>query len=134
MGSMNIKTVLVCGLPGTGKTTYASNRCGNGVVYDLDAIAAALRLSEPHAEQHDAARHIANGLLGAFLEMARKYSPEIIVIRTAPDIAELEAIQPDEVVICLRQYVRKFSAQTYVKRLMEIEKYCSGKGIELNYA
>ena len=35
------RTILVIGLPGTGKTTYVKKHLSRGVCYDLDAIAAA---------------------------------------------------------------------------------------------
>ena len=109
-------TVLVIGLPGTGKTTYAKQHLGaDGLCYDLDHLAAAFRLTEPKAERHGAARHMANDLLlgGVFAEgvdlpddlllgfaqNADLYSPVVYIIRTAPTLTEIDALEPDEVVV-----------------------------------
>ena len=93
-------TTLVIGLPGTGKTTYVKARLGaDGICYDLDYIAAAFRLTDPKAERHDAARRMANDMLAGFAHNADLYSPFVFVIRTAPKITEVEAIEPDEIVI-----------------------------------
>lgn len=47
---------LVCGLPGSGKTTYVKNNIKDGLCYDLDYIAWALRLEGEHTEFHQEAR------------------------------------------------------------------------------
>lgn len=91
---------LIIGEPSTGKTTYAKNHLGNGVCYDLDHIAAAFRLTQPHAERHEVARILANSLLCGFREYASRYTDVILIIRTAPTINELEEIDPDVLVVC----------------------------------
>ena len=93
-------TVLVIGLPGTGKTTYAKQHLGaDGLCYDLDYLAAAFRLTEPKAERHGAARRMANDLLQGFVHNADIYSPIVYVVRCAPTLTEVEALEPDEVVV-----------------------------------
>lgn len=91
---------LIIGEPSTGKTTYARDHLGNGVCYDLDHIASALRLNLPNAERHEVARILANILLGGFREYASRYTDLILIIRTAPTINELEEIDPDVLVVC----------------------------------
>lgn len=98
------QVILIIGLPGTGKTTYAKRALKNGVVYDLDAIAAALRLKPIKAESHKAARWLANSLFKGFAEAAGKYSKRILIIRTAPSIEEIIDIDPSEIVICRGGY------------------------------
>lgn len=84
------RTVLVIGNPGTGKTTYVRQNLANGMVYDLDAIAAALRLTTPKSEEFKPARWLANDLLQGFTEAAHRYVDLVYVIRTAPTIDELK--------------------------------------------
>lgn len=93
------RTILVIGNPGTGKTAYVRNNLGRGVVFDLDYLAAALRLSKPKTDDLKAARWIANSLIGGFPEAAHKYVDDVFVIRTAPGIDELEEIRPTELVV-----------------------------------
>lgn len=95
---------LVCGLPGTGKSTYAREHMGGGLVYDMDAIAGAMRLSEPHGEYHPTARKMANEFLQGFLWYVKEYNIDAVVIRTAPRINEAEEIAPDKIVILTHRY------------------------------
>lgn len=96
---IRVKT-LVIGLPGTGKTTYVKQHLGaDGLCYDLDHLAAAFRLTEPKAERNGAARRMANDLLMGFAENAESYAPMIYIIRTAPTLTEIDALDPDEVVL-----------------------------------
>ena len=90
---------LVIGERGSGKTTYVKHHLGDGLAYDLDYISAAFRLSKPHAEVHDVSRRLANSLCIGFANKARQYSSRVYIIRTAPSIEELEAIDPDRIVI-----------------------------------
>ena len=87
------------GKPGTGKTTWAKEHMTGGtLVYDLDYIAAAFRL-EAITTTHKQARWMANDLLRGFVLKASSYGSNVIVIRTAPSPDELEAIQPDRIII-----------------------------------
>ena len=118
---------LVCGLPGSGKTTYCKEHLGkDGLCYDLDAIAAAFRLTEPHKEEHAQARALGNELLFAFFTHVDYYTKNVFIIRTAPKIEELKRINPDRVVICRNQYVERGTADKgdMLNRIREIEKHC----------
>lgn len=92
------ETILIIGNPGTGKTELARRILRGGVAYDLDAIAAAFRLTDPKAERHWPARRLANSMAGQFAEAARRYCGRVIVIRTAPTIEEIEEIRPDRLI------------------------------------
>ena len=100
------KLTLVIGLPGTGKTTAVKSVLKDGLCYDLDYIAAAFQLRKP-GEATQAARKMANSMVKAFAVNARKYTSRVYIIRTAPSLQELEAIDPDEIVICEKNYERK---------------------------
>lgn len=128
--------VLVIGLPGSGKTTYARQHLGDdGLCYDLDALAAAFRLTDPKAERHSAARRMANDLLMGFADNADIYSPVVYVIRTAPTQTEIEAIEPDEVVRMTKVYQdRHLSAASVAEMKEKIEQaaaYVRAKKIPL---
>lgn len=106
---------LIVGLPGTGKSTFAKELLGDtGIAFDLDAIASAFRLRQPHEEYHNQSRHMANDFLHGFIYKARDYSDNIVIIRTAPTIEEAEEIDPD-CIVCMRQ--------VYVERQMDNERY-----------
>ena len=96
--------ILVCGLPGTGKTTYVKDHLGGGLAFDLDYLVGAFRLSEPKENPTEAARRLANDLLQGFANKATEYAPKIYIIRTAPDISELETIKPTKVVMLTKVY------------------------------
>lgn len=95
---------LVIGLPRSGKTTYVQNMPGKWLAYDLDYLAAALRLREPHSERDSASRRIANDLLYGFIDNAEQYAENVYIIRTAPSTEELLAIMPDVLVVMRTQY------------------------------
>ncbi len=102
--SQSQTVILVCGLPASGKSTYVREHMGDGIAYDLDHIAAAFRLREPHEEYHEPSRHMANDLLTGFIKAAHRYSETVYVIRTAPTEEEMETIRPKRVVICTGHY------------------------------
>lgn len=125
---------LVCGLHGTGKSTWVKEHLKNGLAYDLDAVAAAFRLRAPHEEYHDAARQMANGMLIAFATHARTYSQDVFIIRTAPDSVELEQLSPDRVIICMKQYVvRGYPNRGQQVKLMWVPDWCEAHGIKPEY-
>ena len=126
---------LVIGLGGTGKTTYCKNNLGrDGLCYDLDAMAAALRLKEPHEENHKQAALLANDLLFAFFTHVNEYSNNVYIIRAAPTIEEFKRIAPNRVVICKERYIKHnltgTSETEMLKRIADIEYYCMRYNIE----
>ena len=131
--------VLVCGLPGSGKTEYVRSVLGNGVVYDLDWIAAAFRLRMAHDERHEVARRMANSMGRGFAEAARRYGGKIHVIRTAPELNEALAYEPDEIVICKRSYditkrkdYRRIGVSEMQQRLDDLECFAIANDIPLH--
>lgn len=122
---------LVCGLRGSGKSTWCKNHLGDGLCYDMDAIASAFRLKMPHEEYHTNARHMANEFLWGFLTKAEEYTDNVLIIRTAPRIEEVEEIHPDRVVILRRRYVERpmDDAAAAAERLDALEDWCRANGI-----
>lgn len=121
------ETVLVIGLAGTGKTTYCKKNMDRfSIAYDLDALAAAFRLTDPHKDDNKAAHKMANDFMLGFIQKAHEYAPRIFVIRTAPTIKELEQIKPSKVVICRHEYVHREMNDRQLKRekIKAIEDYC----------
>lgn len=96
------RLTLVVGMPGAGKTTYVKKHLGGGLVYDLDYIAAAFRLTSPKSEYHKVARLLANSMVRGFAQNARRKTGRVFVIRTAPMLEEVLDIDPDEIVYCKR--------------------------------
>lgn len=94
---------LVIGLPGTGKTTLVKQVLKDGLCFDLDYIAAAFCLSVP-GKDNENARKMANSMAKAFGVNVRRYSQKSYIIRTAPKIEEVEAIEPDKIIICRKIY------------------------------
>lgn len=125
---------LVCGLPGTGKTTFVKNNIGrDGLCYDLDAMAAAFRLKEPHEEKHTGAMLLANDLLFAFFTHVDQYTGNAFIIRAAPTYEEFKRIAPKKVVICRTRYVKRpifgTSESEMLKRIDALEQICLRQGI-----
>ena len=97
--------ILVIGKPGSGKTTWTRDQLGlDSMAYDLDAIAAAFRLTDPHEEIHKGSRKMAAKLMLAFSERAQTFAPRIFIIRSAPTPEEIAQIKPDKIVICMGNY------------------------------
>ncbi len=71
----------------------------------MDAIASAFRLRQPHEEYHKNARKMANDFLYGFICKAHEYTNDLLVIRTAPTIDELEFIYPTKFVWCTNRYI-----------------------------
>lgn len=101
------ETVLVIGLPESGKSSYVKEHIGDGLAYDLDYIAAAFRLKKPKEEMHESSRTMANRLLKGFIVEAPKYNSNVFIIRTAPYEQELYDIRPDKLVICEGGYKKR---------------------------
>lgn len=95
---------LVIGLPKSGKTTYVQQSPGKWIAYDLDYLAAAFRLTEPHEERDGAAWRMANDLLCGFIANAELYSDNVFIIRTAPTPEEIADIQPNVMVVMRTAY------------------------------
>lgn len=99
---------LIVGLPGSGKSTLAKKLLQGGLCYEMDAIASAFRLTVPHMEEpHTGARRMAASLRRGWLQEARKYADNLIVVRTAPDVDELSETMPDKIIVCTKQYVTR---------------------------
>lgn len=128
------ETVLVVGLRGCGKSTYCKNHMDDfSLVYDLDAIASAFRLKMPHEEYFKPARRMANDFLKGFIAKAHDYARKIYIIRTAPNIKEVQEIDPDKVVFCMKEYIFREmdDRQAAMKRLDELAKHCARNNIEV---
>ena len=134
------RLVMVVGLPGSGKSTYVKQRLGDGLAYDLDYIAAAFRLRTAHEERHDPAIRLANTMVRAFAESAKKYSGTIYVIRTAPSIEEVSGIMPDAVVRCTKAHdityrkdykrLPQKTEEEMIESLNDLKEYCLYNSID----
>lgn len=97
--------ILVIGNPGSGKTTWVKKHMEDGLCYDLDYISSAFRLSAPHEEYHKASRLMANDLLKGFCSACDSYTDSnVFIIRTCPDLYEVQMIDPDVIVECKGSY------------------------------
>ncbi len=112
---------MVIGMPGTGKSTYVKHHLQGGIVYELDAIACAFRLTTPHKEEpHAGARRMAAALRSGWLQAAKEYASNIWVVRTNPDEEELEETQPDRLIVCTKQWAVRpyeFDRAAYKRRI-----------------
>ena len=127
--------IVIIGFPGTGKTTYAKRHIGNGIVYDLDAIAAALRLELPKVDDHKGARWMANELFNGFAQAASRFTRRVLIIRTAPRVEDLIGIDPTEIVICRGGYGNKDLTnerrQVIAQRIKDAEEWANRNGIKV---
>ncbi len=82
---------IVCGLPGSGKTTYVAEHMVPGdIVYDYDAIKAALTNTDPHANRSLGTAHeVTNAIFNLILD--RDYSDATMwIIRCALSAGEVD--------------------------------------------
>jgi len=120
-----VERILICGLPGTGKTSWAKRHIEKGLVYDLDYMAAAFKLSEPKKNDSISSRKLANALFEDFLAKVNDYTGVVYIIRVAPSRKELELIKPNKVVVCETVYIkRKEATKEILERLEAIKEYC----------
>lgn len=95
---------LICGRPGTGKTTLArSMMTEDSLVYDLDYLARAFRLGRDDGGR---SRWIANDLLAGVMVKCMDYTHDMIVVRTMPSPDELDMIRPTHIVLLTKMYVK----------------------------
>lgn len=129
---MDEGVTLVMGKPGTGKTTWArQHMTGSTLVYDLDYIAAAFRL-EAGETTHKQARWMANDLLQGFALKAPSYASHVIIIRTAPTVKELEAIQPDRIVFLDKvKKKRDINIPNFDMKLAAIQMWASDNNVPI---
>ena len=128
------ETILVIGLPGTGKSTYTKRNMDDAsICYDLDAIAAAFRLSNPHEEDHKPARKMANDLFKGFTMKAHEYARRLFIIRTAPTIDQVMQMDPTKIVICKERFEARpmEDEQAARDRINQVESYAKGVNIPL---
>lgn len=130
-------TTLVIGMPGTGKSTWTKNHLGGGLVYEMDAIASAFRLTVPHTEPtHSGARRMAASMRSAWLAAAPRYASNLFIVRTAPSYDELCETMPDRLVVCTKQYVKRpydFDKKQYQKEINDAIGWADANGIEIIY-
>ena len=135
MGIEGEQTILVIGNPGSGKTRYVYDRIADGVVYDLDYIAAAFRLTKPKEDKCKAARMLANSLLPGFTEAAHRYCERVYVVRTAPTIEEVQNINPTKLVALYGNYGNKKipdkRRHEISRRIIDCVEYAKEIGIDV---
>lgn len=136
MQGIKAKTVtLVIGMPGSGKSTWVREHMGGGLVYELDAIASAFRLSVPHqGEPHAGARRMAAALRSGWLAAVKDYTDEIYIVRTAPGIDELAETQPDRLVVMTKQYVQRpyrYDKSVYQEQIAYAIQWAEDNGVEI---
>ena len=130
--------IMVVGKPGTGKSTWAKKNLLGGLCYEMDAIASAFRLTIPHEndqDRHKGSFRMAAALRRGFLQMAPKFTNRIIVVRHAPDLAELAETNPDRIVFCTKVYaMRPYSQEEDLdERLEQIIKWAEANNIPVQY-
>lgn len=131
---------LVCGLPGSGKTTWVQKRLKpNDIVYDMDAVAGALTYKVQDRD-NPAARYIANEVYFTFVDslpaIYKESDMDVYVIRTAPYYQSLYHFDcPLTVYILNTNFVDRGIDEDQLgemqMRLIELEEYCKATGIEV---
>lgn len=125
---------LIIGLRGCGKSTKARELIEKGgLAYDMDAIASAFRLKQPHEEYYPQARKMANDLFIGFIHAAPHYHENIVIIRTAPTIYELEEIKPDLIIFKRTNYIdRQMDDKEAARaRISRVLRYATQKNIKV---
>ena len=134
------KITLIVGLIGTGKTEYAKAIANGALVYDLDYLKSSLTFSEVHSTDDPDARKVANAFLDTFIEVGRATGRDLIVIRMAPKLTELERIKPDKLVVMLKEYdvsdredFHEIDRDEYGMRLNACAKWCDHHNVQIDF-
>lgn len=128
---------MVIGMPGSGKSTWVRNHLQGGLVYELDAIACAFRLTVPHKEPvHAGARRMAAALRKGWLAAAREFSNNLFVVRTAPDDQELSETRPDKIVVCTKVFALRpyrYDREEYLKQINSAIQWAEVNDVPVEY-
>lgn len=129
------RTVLIIGRPGTGKTAWVKRNLHGGACFDLDHLAAAVRLKKPKEERHMASRMLVNSMLTGFAKAAHQYVDTVYIVRTAPGEDEIFDINPDRIVFFNGDgdigELPEERRRTIAQRLKAAREYAERNGIEL---
>lgn len=129
---------LVCGLPGSGKTTWVQKRIKPGdIVYDLDVVAGALTY-KVQERQNKAARYIANEVyftvLASLPAIYKENEMDVYIIGTAPYYQTIYQFNDPVTVYILNTHFvdRDIDSDELLEmkmRLIEMEEYCKSVGV-----